>query len=144
MGFGGLEAPKDIPTEIKNKIVELENKSGSELEYLQVAYDFVTSRWHAGRLETIFYVPLAFRTNLSEILGQPGYGHCNTQNYFLYVLLVKSKYFKPEDIKLKTVFFNFFIHQYLQVRISGKFMDADPAGASIRGKQLGQRISFFG
>jgi hypothetical protein len=61
-----------------------------------------------------------------------------------WITLAKSKYFKPEDITFHCNFFNFFIHQYLKVRVANNLIFADPAGASIRGELLGGHINFFG
>lgn len=144
MGFGELMMPSRLPSEIKEEIAKLEIEASSPMEYLKLAYKFVTSRWRAGRMDTLYYAPLAFRKDISEILRGSGYAHCNTQNYLLYVLLAGSRYFDPKDIKTRSVFFNFFIHQYLQVRIGERWIDADPAGTSIRGMSLGTHISFFG
>lgn len=144
MGFGRLKLPNVLPLEIQNVIKELESVSSSKEEYLKNAYNFVVNKWHAGRLATIFYTKLAFRTDLKALLNEPGFAHCNTQNYLVFVLLSGSKFFKPEDVKVKTVFFNFFIHQYIRVNLDGKIIDVDPGGASIRGMPLGTHISFFG
>jgi hypothetical protein len=144
MGFGKFTLPEKTPQIILQKVQELDSSAHSQEEYLQGVYDFVTSRWHAGRLNTILYAPLAFRTNLETIWNQPGYAHCNTQNYLLFILLANSRYFEAGDIKPRCVFFNFFIHQYLQIRVNNSFIDADPAGASIRGAKLGTKIEFFG
>jgi hypothetical protein len=144
MGFGRLKMPAELPKEVQDKIAELESTSAGQNFYLQAAYVFVTGRWHAGRLATVFYAPLAFRKNISEIWQSSEYAHCNTQNYLLFLLLTGSKFFKPEDIKIKTVFFNFFIHQYLSVKTEKGWVSVDPAGASIHGKKLGEYISFFG
>ena len=144
MGFGGLTMPAELPKEIRDKITELESTSANQDSYLQAAYDFVAVRWHAGRITTVFFAPLAFRKNISVVWQSPGYAHCNTQNYLLFLLLAGSKFFKPRDIQLRTVFFNFFIHQYLQVKIGNRQIDADPAGTTIRGKPLGRHISWLG
>lgn len=144
MGFWKPSLPKEMPEEIKKKVSELKTVSFNKQEYLKAAYNFVTKYWHAGRMDTVKYAPLAFRRNLKAILSSPGYAHCNTQNYILFLLLVESKFFKPEDITFHVVFFNFFIHQYLKVRVDGKWINVDPAGASIRGMPLGKRIALWG
>ena len=144
MGFGKFRLPRQIPQKMKDKVAELENTSANSKEYLEAVYGFVTSRWHAGRLTTIYYAPLAFRRNLEKIWDTPGYAHCNTQNYILFVLLAGSKFFQEEDIEPICVFFNFFIHQYLKVKVGDDVIPVDPAGASIRGKPLGEHIKWFG
>ena len=144
MGFSRLQLPREIPLVVREKIDELESKSTNQLEYLTAAYNYVTATWRAGRLTTIFYAHLAFRKNLTALFSAPGFAQCNTQNYVLFVLLAGSKYFKPSDVQVKTVFFNMFIHQYLEVIVEGKILKVDPAGASIRGMPLGTYIKFFG
>lgn len=143
-GFKQFSLPKEIPAEIKNKITELELQNPSAEGYLRAAYSFVISRWYAGRGDTVYRAPLAFRKNLLQIWQSPGYAHCHTQDYVLFVLLAGSKFFKPEDIQTRYVFFNFFTHQYIKVRVGEKCVDVDPAGASIRGMPLGKHIAWFG
>jgi hypothetical protein len=144
MGFGRLRLPKALPEEYKVAIADLEGKASSSEEYLRLAYDLVLSKWHAGRMDTIYHAPKAFRTDILKIWNQPGYAHCTTMNYVLFILLAGSKYFKPEDIQVKSVFFNMFIHQYLKVRIGDRWINADPGGAAIRGLPFGARARFFG
>jgi hypothetical protein len=146
MGFKGvrLYLPLDIPTPIKQEIEQLESKSHSQEDYLKLAYGVITKKWHAARFVSIFRFRSAFRTDLIDIWNSPGYAHCTTQNYMLFVLLAGSRFFAPEDIKIKTVFFNFFIHQYLSVCVSERWVAADPGGAGLRGLPLGAYIRLFG
>jgi hypothetical protein len=144
MGYRKFPLPQNVPVDMVSAIQSLESRSTSAEEYLKNAYDLVTSHWHASRLGTIFYAPKAFRTNLENIWRRPGFAHCNTQNYLLFVLLIGSKFFKEEDIKPQHIFFNFFIHQYLKVRVGDKHINVDPAGASIRGKPFGTHLHLFG
>ena len=144
MGFTKPKLPREIPQEITDVITAMEAKSQSQREYSAAAYKLVTSRWYAGRMSTLYYAPLAFRTELPILWSETGFAHCNTQNYILYILLARSRFFRPEDVTVKTVFFNFFIHQYLKVKIDTTWTDLDPAGAAIRGMPLGTHISFFG
>jgi hypothetical protein len=144
MGFRGLEVPAAIPLELANLIASLEKMHTDPDNYMAAAYHAVVSRWYAGRMHTLYFAPLAFRKDLAKIWASPGYAHCNTQNYFLYVLLTKSSFFKAEDVRVKTVFFNFFIHQFLQVRRGSNWIALDPAGSSIRGLLMGSYCSFFG
>ncbi len=144
MGFGRFRLPHEIPQEIKNKIVALENSAADQSQYLEAAYNLVISKWHAGRMNTVLLAPLAFRTNLLKIWNAPGFAHCNTQNYMLFVLLAGSKYFTDTDVLPRCVMFNLFIHQYLKVKVGERIVDVDPAGASIRGLPLGTHIEWFG
>lgn len=144
MGFGRFTMPQRIPQNIQDAIKELEATSQNPKEYLRAAYNLVVSKWHAARFATVLHVSSAFRTDLDTLWNSPGFAHCHTQNYILFVLLAGSKYFKELDVKPKVVFFNFFIHQYLQVKVENQIINVDPAGASIRGKPLGEHIKWFG
>lgn len=144
MGFRRWAPPQTISPSIQQEANTLLAGHSDQASFLEAAYAAISTRWWAGRLQTLRYAPLAFRTNLEQVWNAPGYAHCNTQNYLLYTLLLASRLFSPADIRARTVFLNFFIHQYLQVRINGKWVDADPAGATIRGLPLGTHISLFG
>lgn len=144
MGFRRWTSPAHIPPSITAEAQRLVTQHPDASSFLLAAYGCISKRWWAGRLQTVRYAPLAFRTNMEQVWNTPGYAHCNTQNYLLYLLLLASKLFSATDIRTRTVFFNFFIHQYLQVRVNGQWVDADPAGAAIRGLPLGTHISVFG
>ncbi len=144
MGFRAWGKPTHVPANITQVVQSLEQNHPTQKEYLLAAYTLVAERYWAGRMQTVWYAPLAFRTNLEEIWNAPGYAHCNTQNYLLFTLLTTSSLFRPEDIQMKTVFFNFFIHQHLRVKIGAEWISADPAGATIRKLPLGAHIQWFG
>jgi hypothetical protein len=147
-GFKGYNAPKNIPEEIKVAILDLEASSHDQLSYLQNAYSLILDKnlhqWQHTRFQAVFKVPQAFITDLSELWSIKKFIYCTGINYVLLTLLVGSKYFKAEDIKTRHVFLNFITHQYLQVRVNEKWIDADPAGSGIRGRGLGTHASFFG
>lgn len=142
-GFKKPLLPKEIPAEMEKIIKELEQKSPDARTYLENVYNFVQSRWRAERLKTILKFPLIFRTDIGEIWNSPGYAHCTTINFIFYTLLVKSKFFKEEDIKFKEIFFNMVPHQYLKIKVGGEWIDADPSVTYLK-LPLGKRARFFG
>jgi hypothetical protein len=89
-------------------------------------------------------LPKLFKKDLAEIWNTKGFVYCTSINFIVYVLLANSKYFNVQDIKVRHVFLNFVPHQYLQVKVGGKWVDVDPAGAGIRNQPLGTHASFFG
>lgn len=143
MGFGQYQPPREIPREMKDAIAELEAKSSDPRSFLENAYALVRSRWQATRLGTVRNLPLAFRTDLEELWSSPGYAHCHTINYLLRTILVRSKFFREGEVRTRHGFMNFFIHQYLQVRIRGRWTDADPSLAHLR-LPIGRHASWFG
>ncbi len=148
MSFKGFEKPERVPEEIKGKISELENKSREPMSYLQAVYDLVLHKtlhqWKHSRFKAGIMFPRAFVKDLREIWQTNRFLYCTGINYLIYVMLINSRFFKHDDIKVRHVFVNFFIHQYLQVKVGDKWVGVDPAGTGIRGKPLGEHLSFFG
>lgn len=140
--------PKIMPEEIKATILDLESASKDQLTYLEAAYALVMEKnkyqWQHTRFQAALKLPRLFVKDASEIWSTKKFIYCTAINYILFVLLAGSKFFKREDVRIKHVFLNFVIHQYLQVKVSGKWLDVDPAGAGVRGKPLGQHQAWFG
>lgn len=147
-GFKRYKNPKIIPEEIKAAVLDLEQASHDQVSYLEAAYNLVLEKtlhqYKHTRFQAAFKIPRAFVKDLSELWMTREFIYCTGINYILFALLVSSKYFKAQDIRTRHVFLNFITHQYLQVQMNGKWMDADPAGSGIRGKPLGTHASFFG
>jgi len=148
MEFGGFTPAREVPEEIKAAIIELEERATGQYSYLEAVYELVMakndSQWNHGRFKAATHLPRAFVKDLSEIWQTKEFIYCTAINYLVAAFLVNSKYFKPEDIRVRHVFVNMFIHQYLQVRVGENWIDVDPAGTGIRGKPLGAHLSFFG
>lgn len=143
LGFRKYHPPKEIPPEVLQTILDLEAQSHDQRSYLEGVYKFVQSRWHSARFKTVTELPLAFRKDLSLLWRQPGYAHCHTINYVFYTLLARSKYFTPDDIRFRHKLFNFMIHQYLRVRVNGKWLDVDPSLVFLK-FGIGSHAGFFG
>lgn len=148
MSFSGFKAPAKIPEEIKAAILDLELRATSERTYLEAAYELVLDKtlhqWHHTRFAAATHLHRAFVKDLGEIWLTKKFLYCTAINYLLFTLLVGSKYFKTEDVKVRHVFVNFFIHQYLKVKVNGGWVDVDPAGTGIRAKPLGTHLAGFG
>ncbi|MFA5990972.1 MAG: hypothetical protein WC794_01850 [Candidatus Doudnabacteria bacterium] len=148
MGFKQNMPKVELPQDMKIKIVELENKSQNQLTFLQGVYDAVLSKtlhqWQHTRFKAAFYISKLFVTNLADIWQTKGFLYCNTINFVGFNMLVNSKFFTASDIKVKYVFLNFVLHQYLQVKVGESWIDFDPAGSGIRNGLLGAHASLFG
>ncbi len=148
MSFGGFKPPGQLPREMTDKIAELESSSQDQMAFLRSVYGLILektlrqykhTRFKAGtRFFRAFVKDLGVMWNTNDFL------YCTGINYLLYTMLIKSKFFRQEDIKVRHTFVNFFIHQYLRVKIGQSWVDVDPAGTGIRGKPLGEHLSFFG
>jgi hypothetical protein len=148
MEFGGFKPARRVPEEVQAAIADLELRAYDQRTYLEAVFELVMdknySQWNHTRFKATIHLPRAFVKDLSEIWQTKDFIYCTGINYLVAALLVNSKYFKPEDIRVRHVFVNMFIHQYLQVRVGNSWVDVDPAGTGIRGKPLGTHLSFFG
>lgn len=148
MGFGGYKPPADLPEEIKQKIAELENKSADQMSYLQAVYNFVLDKtlrqWKHTRFQAATRLPRAWVKDLNKIWHTQDFVYCTAINFVIFSMLANSKFFLAEDVRVRHVFANFVLHQYLQVKVGEKWVDLDPAGAGVRGEPLGSHLSWFG
>jgi hypothetical protein len=142
LGYLPEKIPKRIPAEIEEKINELKAKSSSAEEFLKLAYDYLGTKYRSRRFGTILRFGHLFKS-IDEIWQTKGFLPCTINNYLLRIFLVRSGWFKKRDIRRQHVFFNFIIHQYLRVRVSGRWLDVD-VSEKQRGVPLGKHIKFFG
>jgi hypothetical protein len=148
MGFRQYLPPTNLPPEIVQAIAELEKNFFDQYTYLQAVYDFVmqknSKQWGHTRGKAVIMLPKLFIKDLSEIWHRQGFVYCTAVNFIVYTLLANSKFFKAQDVRIKHVFVNFVLHQYLQVKVEENWIDVDPAGTGIRGKPLGTHLAGFG
>jgi len=139
-GFTKSPLPSRIPDDFDQTIHKINQQSKTNHEYLQNAYNFITSKYYGNRLNTILYF---WRVFDSPFKRTSGYLHCELQNYLLRTMLVKSGRFTDNDIRTKVVPFNFIIHQYLDINVDGKWIHIDPWAKSI-GIPFGKHAFLFG
>lgn len=142
LGFKKSKLPKKLPLSLKLKIKELKLKSKNRKEYLRNTYKYLTKKYH-GKRNTIIKKPKQlFETNIKNIWKRKGFIPCHTFTQLVRLFLVKSKLFKEKDIKIKHTFFNFILHQYLEVRIKKKWHKID-AWAKFIGIKFGDYGRLF-
>jgi hypothetical protein len=147
-GFGQYGPPESIPNEIRQAITELENKSQDQMSYLQAVYGLILNKtlhqWHHTRFKAGTKIHRVFVKDLSEIWQTKKFLYCMQINYAAYCLLTQSKFFTAQDVRTQQVFANLVSHQYLEVKVGDAWIDFDPTGVGIRGRGLGEHLSFFG
>lgn len=120
--------PKEIPAGMQKYADQLK-KTKSRGQCLQKAYEIISRRFKSSRIHTINIVAL-LQTDINKAWQQKVL-HCNFLNYFLKVLLVKSKWFSEKDFRNKwTLVWYVSPHQYMQVRLGRKWVNVDAWGAS--------------
>ncbi len=123
--FSKQEIPDEIPEKLKEKIREFSHNSDKE-DFLKKSFFYITSKWGGGRMNLIYKLRLLFDKDISKIFNTKGYLHCTTMNFLLRTMLVKSGFFRDEDIELKSHSSWIVPHQYLKVKIKeGEFVKLD-------------------
>ena len=136
-GFGSDLVPEIIPDSMLEKIKELKNKANTSKEkFLELSYDYLGNKYHSERLNTLFKFFDMYR-NLSWYWNKIGFIHCQWANFLLKIFLVKSEFFKEDEIRPRYAFLNFIPHQYLQVKISNKWVDVD-VDEKYKGYKIGE------
>ena len=142
LGFKKDNLPINISDNINRKIQELKNKANSKNEFLKLAYDFLGSKYKTGRLLTFLKLHYLFK-NVDEVWDMSGFMPCTQSGYLMRIFLIRSGFFKEEEICIKHTFVDFNIHQYLQVKINDVWLDVD-VGEQQRGMLIGNHLKFFG
>lgn len=142
LSFGSDPLPEKIPGDMERKIEELKNKSNYPKEFLELAYNFLGTKYHSERLATVLKFHFMFKS-LEDIWIRTGFIPCNQSNFLMRIFLIKSGWFKDEEIRRRQVFLNFVPHQYLQVKVDGEWLDVD-VGEKYRGMPIGRHLKYFG
>lgn len=142
LGFIDDKIPEIIPDSMAKKVDELKNLAGNPEKFLKLDYDYIGSKYKTGRINTFLKLGLLFK-NIDEIWQREGYIPCHQSNLLLKIFLVRSGFFKDEEIKRKHTVLNFCLHQYLLVRVNDKWVDVD-VGEKQRGMPIGRHMKYFG
>lgn len=139
--YYGFNNPKrkKVPDEYLKVIDEINNRSKNNVEYLKNVYDFLTSKYYGSKIELFTKWNYAFDDIFSHKMG---FIPCNIFNQILKTMLLQSQRFEEKDIRKRIVLLNFFIHQYLQVRVEDKWIDVDLEYKNI-GIPFGKHASIF-
>jgi hypothetical protein len=140
LGFRKSALPESLPHDFAATIQRLSGESSDDYEFLRKSYEYVTSRYHGSRIRTLSNFWVAFQDPIEHA---PGFLPCTSMNYILRTMLVKSGRFTEEDIEVKVIPLNIFIHQYLHVRVEDRKINVDPWSA-FRGLPLGTKSAFIG
>lgn len=140
LGFKRVPIPRVLPEDIRQVIERLDKDSSNNEMYLRKAYDYVTTHYYGSRVKTVTHFWYAFKNPLTS---KDGFMYCMQQNYLLRTLLIGSGRFTEDDIKIFVRPFNFFIHQYLRVKLNPKWVNVDPWVRSV-GIPFGSKHPFIG
>ncbi len=142
LGFSKSALPAVLPRGMEKEILLLRKKARSKKHFLKVSYDYLGARFEGGRFRTFIFFHFMFK-DLPYLWNKKGFVQCTILNHFLRIFLVRSGYFKDEEVRLRHTFLNFNIHQYVQVKINGSWVDVDVSWKK-QGVPLGRHAFLFG
>ena len=142
LGFKKLKVPKRLPKNVSLMIYRLKKKSKNRYDYLKNVYNCLTKKYQGKRGTLLKNPHLLFETNLRSIWAKKGFLPCHTFNYLMRLFLVRSKMFKEKEIKIGHTFFNFNLHQYMEVKVKNKWLKVDPWARGI-GIKFGNYARLF-
>ena len=124
--FAKAKIPDKLPKEMGDLIKELK-KSKTKKDCMKKAYLFLSKKYRGYRIYTYLRFFDLFVSDINNIWAKNGFLHCNTLNYLMRILLIKSELFDEEDIKLKwTLVWYISPHQYLNIKIGqNEFINID-------------------
>ncbi|MEW6610493.1 MAG: hypothetical protein AB1352_02620 [Patescibacteria group bacterium] len=135
--------PEKLPVDMM-KVVEELKRCQNQDECLQRAYDILTTKYRGYKFRTYTRFWEMFETDLDKLWARSGFLHCHLMDYLMRVLLVKSGWFRDEDLVLKITFIWYIsIHQHLLVHMrDGRQIHVDIWYAHY-GKKLGDYARGF-
>ena len=139
LGFTRTRLPDDLPRSMSSAISRLKRQSRSKRDFVERVYELLSSKYFGSDIDTFIDFNMLFIKDIKEIWRVEGYLPCTLQNYLMRIFLVRSGLFKEDDIRLRVTFIILNIHQYLQARIDGEWVDVDVWGA-YRGVKVGKHV----
>jgi hypothetical protein len=123
--FSKSPIPQHIDQSITKVVAELKKNTTPE-SYLKGAYDYITTHYESGRLNTFLRLFDLYAPGLTNLWRRKGFMHCTNQNFLLAVLLVRSGFFTDSDIKLKWTLISYYSpHEYLKVKVGNHWVEVD-------------------
>lgn len=136
--------PDKLPEDLEEIInVELKTSKTKE-ECARKAYVILTEKYGGDRIKTYSRIFELFACDVAKLWSRSGFLHCSHLNYLLRITLVKSGFFKDEDIQLKwTQIWYISPHQYLRVKLDDeKYVNID-VWAHVYGIKFGDYAHGF-
>ena len=119
-------------------INDLKKQSKNKKEFLEKSYDYLSKKYF-GKNREMFKDLTCFYQNIDSVWSKKGFMPCNIQNQILIIFLIKSGFFKKQDIRKIHIFYQWSVHQYLEVKINNKWIHVDIWKAGYYGVKIGER-----
>lgn len=116
-----------LPKELKDEIKKL-NKIKDDKKFVVRALNYLKKNFQTNSLLLFVRLHKHYYKEAHAILKRKGFFPCHIQVFILRLLLIKSKRFKQEDVKVHYTFYSGIIHEYLKVKVKNKWINVDPWG----------------
>jgi hypothetical protein len=141
LGFKKGKLPNKIPKEFEKIINQIKKKSKNKEYFAINIYNYLSNRFYSKPLSTWTNFNSLFIKDMNK-LWQRKLLHCHQLNNFYRIFLIKSKFFKEEDIKIIHKFCMFNIHQYLKIKINNKSVKVDLFAKNL-GYKFGEALPYL-
>ena len=131
-----------IPIFVRQEMIKIGENSKTKREVLEKVLEFQHKYFYSEMRQVYRQFFLLFEGNFQKLWNKKGFLHCHQQNFVLRVLLLQTKRFKEEDIRLKVTFCYFNIHQYMKLKVDDETIKVDPFAISL-GYHIGEVLPNF-
>ncbi len=138
-GFVEIKDYSPIPPKFINDIEKIYLKYPDNYDYLQNCYKYMTSKYYGSRYKIFTQYWKAFEKPFKY---DHGFLPCNILNAQLIAILLYINKFKKQDIHTKMTFLNFFIHQFIEVKVGNNWVKIDPSYKTY-GVPFGKSATLF-
>ncbi|MDI6820579.1 MAG: hypothetical protein QMD65_00145 [Patescibacteria group bacterium] len=141
-----ISIPEVINSEMQKTADEISEKTkNSDEKFIKLLLDFLKKRYIIKIGQTHLYPQIMFRKNIDKIWNQIGEKQtCNVLNFALKTMLIKSGRFSENDVKEHLTFYEFNIHQYLEIKTKNRIIFADSWGYLAGKTNFGEYATGFG
>ncbi len=126
LGYRKSKLPEKIPIELAEVVDRMKRQAKNDYDFLWQAYNYVTGKYDGKWNNLSEFISRRF-WSLERIWPVHDHVPDTQQNFILRIMLLKSGFFRDEDIEPKHVALNFFIHQYLIIKTTKGLIEVDPA-----------------
>jgi hypothetical protein len=136
------KVPEQIPATMTAEINRLKALAQDKQEFFELCFNYLGSKYYSDRVDTFYKYSFLFK-NTEEIWGITGYVPCTQSNWVMKIFIVSSGYFKNEEVWMRHIFFNFFLHQYGEVYLDGRWVAFEVGEKQKQNISIGRHMKFF-
>jgi hypothetical protein len=124
--FHKRQVPDNLPAAMEDAVANLKECKNQE-DCLSIAYSLLTKKYFGARIKTYTHFFDLFIDDPNTLWQKNGFLHCTNSNHLLRILLLKSGFFRDEDIStLWTLIWYISPHQYLSIKMQdGRTINID-------------------